>query len=70
MANGANAVHMQLRQALENPSISGSPPFCFLRCRESWTKKEFYIRNLILNPRLPIRVKKMEYKIPKYCLTG
>ena len=23
-----------------------------------------------MNPRLPIRVKKMEYKIPKYCLTG
>lgn len=73
MANGANAVHMQLRQALENYIKSqyfGKSPILLSACRESWTKKEFYIRNLILNPRLPIRVKKMEYKIPKYCLTG
>lgn len=73
MANGANAVHLQLRQALENYIKSqyfGKSPILLSALQGKLDKKGFYIRNLILNPRLPIRAKKTEYNLPTTCLTG
>lgn len=56
MANGANAVHMQLRQALENYIKSqyfGKSPI-LLSALQGKLDQEGVLYHLILNPRLPI----------------
>lgn len=73
MANGANAVHMQLRQALENYIKSqyfGKSPILLSALQGKLDQEGVLYQKPYIEPRLPIRVKKMEYKIPKSCLTG
>lgn len=58
MANGANGVHLQLREALEDYIKSqyfGKSPILLSQYRINWIKRAFYIKNLISSPHQHIR---------------